>query len=121
MNYAKVIAHAIALTAVDRLGDILSLAVKLPITTRIGRNPKLASPWLGHTLFVKRSVDGGIRDGVSRRAGAKYAIPKGLPAAGKKSLAIENEPHEADGFDGEITEGYGKGLKELLAVCQERA
>lgn len=115
MNYAKVIAHAIALTAVDRLGDILSLAVKLPITTRIGRNPKLASPWLGQTLFVKRSVDGGIRDGVSRRAGAKYAIPKGLPATGKKSLAIENEPHEADGFDGEITEGYGKGLKELLA------
>ena len=115
MHYAKVIAHAIALTAVDRLVDILSLAVRLPITTRIGRIPKPASPWLGHTLFVKRSVDGGIRNGVSRRAGAKYAIPKGLPAAGKKSLAIENEPHEADGFDGEITEGYGKGRKKLLA------
>ena len=115
MNYAKVIAHALALTAVDRLGDILSLAVELPITSRIGRIPKPLSPWLGQTLFVKRSVDGGIRDGVSRRAGAKYAIPKGLPAEGKKSLAIENEPHEADGFNGEITEGYGQGLKELLA------
>jgi len=115
MNYAKVIANAIALTAVDRLGDVLSLVVKLPITTRVGRIPKPVSPWLGQTLFVKRSVDGGIRDGVSRRAGAKYAIPKGLPAERKKSLAIENEPHEADGFDGEITEGYGKGLKELLA------
>jgi hypothetical protein len=115
MNYARVIAHAFALTAVDRLGDILSFAVKLPITSRIGRIPKPASPWLAQTLFVKRSVDGGIRDGVSRRAGAKYAIPKGLPAAGKKSLTIENEPHETDGFDGEITEGYGKGRKELLA------
>jgi hypothetical protein len=115
MNYAKVIAHAIALTAVDRLGDVLSLVVKLPITNRIERIPMPASPWLGQTLFVKRTVDGGIRDGVSRRSGAKYAIPKGLPSAGKKSLAIENEPHEAVGFDGEITEGYGKGLKELLA------
>ena len=115
MNYAKVIAHALALTAVDRLGDILSLTLKSPIASRIGRIPKPASPWLGQTLFAKRSIDGGVLGGVSRRAGAKYAIPKGLPAAGKKSLAIENEPHEADGFDGEITEGYGKGTKELLA------
>lgn len=115
MNYVKVIAHALALTAVDRLGDILSLTLKSPIASRIGRISKPASPWLGQTLFVKRSIDGGVLGGVSRRAGAKYAIPKGLPAAGKKSLAIENEPHEADGFDGEITEGYGKGTKELLA------
>jgi hypothetical protein len=64
---------------------------------------------------VKISVDGGVLGGVSRRAGAKYAIPKGLPAADKKSLAVENAPHEADGFDGEILEGYGKGRKELLA------
>lgn len=64
---------------------------------------------------MKRSIDGGVLDGVSRRAGAKYAIPKGLPSEGKKSLAIENAPHEADGFDGEILEGYGKGTKELLA------
>jgi len=115
VNYVKVIAHALALTAVDRLGDILSLTLKSPIASRIGRISKPASPWLGQTLFVKRSIDGGVLGGVSRRAGAKYAIPKGLPAAGKKSLAIENEPHEADGFDGEITEGYGKGTKELLA------
>jgi hypothetical protein len=59
--------------------------------------------------------DGCVRDGAGSQAWAKYAIPKGLPVnEGERRLAIENDPHYVDDFDGEIATGYGKGTKTLL-------
>lgn len=62
-----------------------------------------------------KGVDGATLDGyVPGNAYAKYALPKGLPTAGQRVLAIENDPHQVNGFDGVIEEGYGKGIKSLL-------
>lgn len=112
----KVIAHAIALTAIDRASDVIG-AFLLPKATNAikGRIPSPSCPWLTAPLWTKKTVDGAILSGASRKAGAKYAIPKGLPTGTSRALAIENEPHEADGFSGTISEGYGKGEKTLLA------
>jgi hypothetical protein len=61
------------------------------------------------------SEDGCVRDGAGSQAWAKYALPKGLPTEeGERRLAIENDPHYVDDFDGEIAAGYGKGTKTLL-------
>ena len=61
------------------------------------------------------TVDGAAVDGPVPGAWAKYAIPKGLPAEeGERRMAIENQPHRVDDFDGVIEEGYGKGLKKLV-------
>lgn len=84
--------------------------------TRLGppqqNNGRLAS----YRSMVRSSVDGCILEGSSSQAWAKYAIPKGLPAeASTRRLAVENEPHTVDDFDGEISSGYGKGTKTLLA------
>ena len=76
--------------------------------------PETSSPFLTGHLFNEKTVDGAMMVGVSTKAAAKYAIPKGLPKPGQKALVIENEPHEANDFDGEIKEGYGKGTKTLL-------
>jgi ATP-dependent DNA ligase len=53
-------------------------------------------------------------DGPLQSGYAKYAIRKGLPGPNQRRLAIENEPHTVDDFNGEIKEGYGKGVKKLL-------
>lgn len=61
------------------------------------------------------SIDGATLTGyVPGDAYAKYTLPKGLPTNGKRVLAIENDPHQINGFDGVIPEGYGKGTKTLL-------
>ena len=76
--------------------------------------PQTSSPFLtGHLLRVQ-TVDGAVMAAiVPTKAYAKYALPKGLPADGKV-LAIENDPHFVDDFDGVIEDGYGKGIKTLL-------
>lgn len=66
----------------------------------------------------KKTVDGAILDGPTETGYAKYAIRKGMPAPGQKRLAIENEPHTVDDFNGVIEEGYGKGKKELIYTGQ---
>lgn len=76
--------------------------------------PKTTSPFTSGHLLRKQTVDGALLVGSSSKAWAKYAIPKGLPLDDKRVLAIENDPHFVDDFDGEILEGYGKGKKTLL-------
>lgn len=73
----------------------------------------------GSRLFTARALskiaqDGAFLDGPSQIGYAKYAIRKGMPGPGEKRMAIENPPHSIDDFDGEITNGYGKGTKKLL-------
>lgn len=112
----KIVGHALLLTAYDRAYDVFA-ALALPKATQAikDRIPAPASPWMSAPLWTRKTIDGAILGGVSSKAGAKYAIPKGLPTGDSRSLAIENEPHEVDGFSGTIAEGYGKGEKTLLA------
>lgn len=77
--------------------------------------PQTSSPFMtGHLLRVE-TVDGALMAGLRPQSSwAKYALPKGLPSPDSKVLAIENEPHRADDFSGEIPAGYGAGTKTLL-------
>ena len=46
---------------------------------------------------------------------AKFTLKKGLPTEQRpRTLAVENEPHSVDDFNGVIEEGYGKGEKRLI-------
>lgn len=107
------------------VGRNLFLTQGLPVLTsaitRAGtdavkaRLPKTTSPSILTHLVSQRTIDGARLGGyATANAWAKYAIPKGLPAPGTKSLAIENDPHTVDDFSGEIAHGYGKGRKVLL-------
>jgi hypothetical protein len=58
--------------------------------------------------------DGAVLDGPAGIGYAKFALRKGLPGPGQKRMAVENDPHLIDDFDGEIKEGYGKGTKKLV-------
>jgi hypothetical protein len=61
-------------------------------------------------------VDGALLAGPQTgREYAKFTLKKGLPTDQRpKTLAVENEPHSVDDFDGVIKEGYGKGEKRLI-------
>lgn len=76
---------------------------------------KVSSPFLTGRLLRLETVDGAvISSAVATTSWAKYALPKGLPVQGNRTLAIENDPHFVDDFDGVIESGYGKGIKTLL-------
>lgn len=61
------------------------------------------------------SEDGAWLEGPVQLGYAKFAIRKGLPIGTlKKTMAVENDPHTVDDFDGVIKEGYGKGIKRLV-------
>jgi hypothetical protein len=70
---------------------------------------------LNHAL-QKKAVDGALLAGPrTGKEYAKFTLKKGLPTDQRpKSLAVENEPHSVDDFDGVIHEGYGKGEKRLI-------
>jgi len=64
----------------------------------------------------KKAVDGALLAGP--RSGmeyAKFTLKKGLPTDQRpRTLAVENQPHSVDDFNGVIKEGYGKGEKRLI-------
>ena len=64
----------------------------------------------------KKAVDGALLAGPrTGKEYAKFTLKKGLPTDQRPmSLAVENEPHSVDDFDGVIKEGYGKGEKSLI-------
>jgi hypothetical protein len=64
----------------------------------------------------KKAVDGALLAGPrTGKEFAKFTLKKGLPTDQQpKTLAIENEPHTVDDFDGVIKDGYGKGGKRLI-------
>jgi hypothetical protein len=64
----------------------------------------------------KKAVDGALLAGPrTGKEYAKFTLKKGLPTDQRpKTLAVENEPHSVDDFDGVIKEGYGKGGKRLI-------
>jgi len=108
-------------------GDLIATQVLLPpvssaIQSRLCRAatgspipPQGRARLATYRGLVTVTVDGAAVDGAVPGAWAKYAIPKGLPAEeGERRMAIENQPHRVDDFDGVIAEGYGKGLKKLV-------
>lgn len=113
MGVFRVWSQAIAMTLADRAGDLLTIFA-MPRLSEALPEVKVATPWISSNLWSKRTTDGAVLFGTSPAAGAKYALPKGLPGAGQRTLAIENEPHTLEGFDGVIESGYGKGRKSLL-------
>jgi hypothetical protein len=75
----------------------------------------IRQPALNRAL-QKKAVDGALLAG-PRTANeyAKFTLKKGLPTDQRtRTLAVENEPHSVDDFDGVIKEGYGKGEKRLI-------
>ena len=126
MNPLKRLGIALFKTLADQ-GDLIATQVLLPpvsgaIQTRLCRavTGSPIPPQGRARLATKRglvtvTVDGGAVDGAVPGAWAKYAIPKGLPEEeGERRMAIENQPHRVDDFDGVIAEGYGKGVKKLV-------
>ena len=117
MGFMRTLARAAVLWGQDNALDILSVIV-LPgansvVTKALGRTP---SRWITRNLWNVRTVDGAILGGLAPvQSGAKYTLPKGLPKIGARVLAIENEAHVVDNFNGIIASGYGKGTKTLLA------
>jgi hypothetical protein len=64
----------------------------------------------------KKAVDGALLAGPrTGKEYAKFTLKKGLPTDQRSmSLAVENQPHSVDDFNGVIKEGYGKGEKRLI-------
>jgi hypothetical protein len=64
----------------------------------------------------KKAADGALLAGPrTREEYAKFTLKKGLPTDQRpRTLAVENEPHSVDDFNGVIKEGYGKGEKRLI-------
>ena len=64
----------------------------------------------------KKTVGGALLAGPrTGKEYAKFTLKKGLPTDQRPgTLAVENEPHSVDDFDGVIKEGYGKGEKRLI-------
>jgi len=119
MNPLKRLGIALFKTLLDQ-GDLIATQVLLPpvsgaIQARLLRAVTGSStpPQGSARLATKRglvtvTVDGAGVDGAVPGAWAKYAIPKGLPEEeGERRMAIENQPHRVDDFDGVIAEGYG--------------
>jgi ATP-dependent DNA ligase len=102
----------------DNIEDILNMAF-VPwavkgIANKIG---VVGSEWLLSKAFGGKGIDGIILSKVGLLGGnygAKFAIRKGLPILGQRRLAVENEPHALDGFNGIIDNGYGKGTKRIV-------
>ena len=107
MGLFRVMTQAIAMTLADRAGDLIAIFA-MPRLAQSLPEVETTTPWISSSLWSKRSTDGAVLFGTSPAAGAKYALPKGLPGAGQRTLAIENEPHELTGFNGVIESGYGK-------------
>lgn len=114
----NIIAKALALTVIDQIGQVGGVFAR-PLASKyvkIGSGANAPpNPWAVRSLVTKKAIDGAILEGVvPQDAWAKYALPKGLPEEGQKTLVIENEAHEINDFNGVIKEGYGKGTKKLL-------
>jgi hypothetical protein len=64
----------------------------------------------------KKAVDGALLAGPrTGKEYAKFTLKKGLPTDQRpRALAVENEPHSVNDFNGVIKEGYGKGEKRLI-------
>jgi len=125
MNSLARVGIAMWRTVKDNLDDLLILAigssVKLGAKTVIEKiipelpTPQGAARLAGVRALTAKTIDGAVIEGASAQAWAKFTIKNGLPKSeDERRLIIENEPHQVDGFNGKIPEGYGKGRKTLI-------
>jgi hypothetical protein len=93
-------------------GFALGAAKELLGTPQTLGSGQLAFP----RALQRKTVDGALLSGPRTDCEyAKFTLRKGLPTERRaRALAVENEPHSVDDFNGVIEEGYGKGKKTLL-------
>ena len=115
MKFLDRVAYTVFRTALDFGADLLNLALA-PIGARLGTAVPTGWSRLASVRALSRvTADGAVLEGALPQAGAKFVLKHGLPSEEDgPRMAIENEPHLLNGFNGEITEGYGKGTKTLL-------
>ena len=115
----KIWMKSIAKNLVDLAPTLVQVCILGPVVGRTMSRLSLTKPvstrMAGQRWLATKTVDGAVIEGADVQVGAKFAMKNGLPTEeGERRLIIENEPHRLDGFDGEIKEGYGKGIKRLL-------
>ncbi|MGI4814089.1 MAG: RNA ligase family protein [Janthinobacterium lividum] len=121
MDLLTKVAKTAAWVLFDNVEEILNMTIMPKVGAKVTSKVtekfgKPASKWLIAKVVSDKGVDGIILRGLNlfRNSGAKFALRKGLPNEKERTLAIENEPHVLDGFDGEILSGYGKGTKRIV-------
>jgi hypothetical protein len=102
-------------TMLDFSGEFLNLALA-PLGARLSLSIPTGTARLASFRALSRTtLDGAVLKGALPQAGAKFTLMRGLPSEEDGGrMAIENEPHVLNGFNGTIQEGYGKGTKTLL-------
>jgi hypothetical protein len=117
MNRLMNLALSVGETLVHESGRLLFGIALGRAKVLLGTPPPLGTPQLAlNRALQKKAVDGALLAG-PRTANeyAKFTLKKGLPTDQRPmSLAVENEPHSVDDFNGVIEEGYGKGEKRLI-------
>jgi hypothetical protein len=117
MNLLANLALSLGETLVHEAGRLLSGIVLGRAKELLGTPQPLGTQQLAlNRTLQKKAVDGALLAGPrTGKEYAKFTLKKGLPTDQRtRTLAIENEPHSVDDFDGVIKEGYGKGEKRLI-------
>ena len=117
MNRLANLALSVGETLVHEAGRLLFGIALGRAKELLGTPQQLGTRQLAlNRALQKKAVDGALLAGPrTGKEYAKFTLKKGLPTDQRpRTLAVENEPHSVDDFDGVIEEGYGKGdLKPL--------
>ena len=118
MKLLRAVALAVAETALHEAGRI-ALGLAMGIARKVFATPNPESISLTQTIISRglqrKTADGALLEGPRVREWAKFTLKKGLPTDHRpRAMAIENQPHSVDDFNGTIKEGYGKGGKRLI-------
>ncbi len=117
MNRLANLALSVGETLVHEAGRLLFGIALGRAKELLGTPQQLGTRQLAlNRALQKKAVDGALLAGPrTGKEYAKFTLKKGLPTDQRpRTLAVENEPHSVDDFDGVIKEGYGKGEKRLI-------
>jgi hypothetical protein len=117
MNRLVNLALSVGETLVHETGRLLFGIVLGRAKELLGTPQPLGTRQLAlNRALQKKAVDGALLAGPrTGKEYAKFTLKKGLPTDQRPmSLAVENQPHSVDDFNGVIKEGYGKGEKRLI-------
>ncbi len=117
MNPLANLALSVGETLVHEAGRLL-FGFALGRAKELLRTPQQLGPrqLAFNRALQTKTVDGALLAGPrTGKEYAKFTLKKGLPSDQRpRTLAVENEPHSVDDFNGVIEEGYGKGEKKLI-------
>jgi len=117
MNLLANLALSVGQTLIHETGRLLFGLALGKAKILLGTPEPLGTQHLALNRVLRRkSTDGALLAGPRMpNEYAKFTLKKGLPTEQRpKAMAIENQPHSVDDFDGTIREGYGKGGKRLI-------